>query len=83
MGLPENLEPPYALIPAGDFQMGCATGRDDEQPVHRVWVDAFEMAAFQVRNQDWAKFMEAPGHPAPSQWNAPGFDDPLHRPGIR
>jgi len=38
------LDPPCALIPAGWFMMGCETGRDEEKPVHRVWVDAFEMA---------------------------------------
>jgi len=76
MGFTETVEPACVLIPAGYFLMGCATGRDDEQPVHRVWVDSFEMAAFQVRNQDWARFMEATGHPVPSHWNAPGFDAP-------
>ena len=30
--------------------MGCETGRDDEKPAHRVWVDAFEIAAHQVTN---------------------------------
>jgi formylglycine-generating enzyme required for sulfatase activity len=56
--------------------MGCATGRDDEQPVHRVWVDAFEMAVFQVRNRDWAEFMGATGHPAPPVLNDPNFSHP-------
>ncbi len=76
MDMSQTAEPACVLIPAGEFLMGCAAGRDDEQPVHRVWVDAFEMAVLQVRNQDWAKFMEATGHPAPSQWNAAGFNDP-------
>jgi len=76
MSLPESFEPDCALIPAGDFLMGCATGRDEEQPVHRVRVDAFEMAVFQVRNRDWSSFMEATGHPPPANWKAPGFDDP-------
>ena len=58
--------------------MGCATGRDDEHPVHRVYVDAFEMAVFQVRNKDWAVFMEATGHPAPPLLNDPNFNDPDH-----
>ena len=70
------VEPNCALIPAGDFLMGCEQFRDDERPVHRVWVDAFEMGIFQVRNQDFAVFMEATGHPPPPNWNQPGFDDP-------
>jgi formylglycine-generating enzyme required for sulfatase activity len=66
----------FAVIPAGWFLMGCDEGRDEERPVHRVWVDAFEMAVFQVRNRDWARFMEAAGHPAPLQWNDPDFSHP-------
>ena len=30
-----------AEIPAGEFWMGCETGRADESPVHQVYVDAF------------------------------------------
>jgi len=56
--------------------MGCAQGRDDEQPVHRVWVDAFEMAIYQVRNRDFAVFLEATGHPAPPHWEGADFADP-------
>ncbi len=53
------------LIPAGWFQMGCEQGRDEEKPVHRVWVDAFEMAVYQVRNRDYAAYLSKPltGHP--------------------
>ena len=65
-------------IPAGDFMMGCEQGRDDERSVHCVWVDAFEMAIYQVRNRDFAVFMRAMGHPPPPNWNQPGFDDPDH-----
>ena len=38
-------EPAMRRIPEGWFQMGCDAGRDDEKPAHRVWVDAFELAA--------------------------------------
>lgn len=76
MDMSEIAEPCCVLIPAGDFQMGCATGRDDEQPVHRAWTGAFEMAAFQVRNRDWAVLMEATGHGAPPEWNNPDLSHP-------
>ena len=56
--------------------MGCAQGRDEEKPVHRVWVDAFEMAVHQVRNRDFACFLAATGHPAPPQWNDPHLSHP-------
>lgn len=76
MGEIANLEPPCVLIQAGWFHMGCATGRDDEKPVHRVWVDAFEMGVYQVRNQDWARFIETSDHPAPREWSNPLFNHP-------
>ena len=75
--VPERfIEPACAMVPAGDFLMGCEQGRDEERPAHRVWVDAFEMAIYQVRNRDFAVFMQATGHPAPPNWEQPGFDDP-------
>ena len=38
------VEPDLMTIPAGSFLMGSNTGRDDERPVHSVWVDAFAIA---------------------------------------
>jgi formylglycine-generating enzyme len=74
--LAEVLDPPCALIPAGWFMMGCESGRDEEQPVHRVWVDAFEVAVMQVRNRDWDVFMQATGHPEPKSWHDPDLNQP-------
>jgi sulfatase modifying factor 1 len=59
--------PVCAAIPAGDFLMGCEQGRDEEKPVHRVWVDAFEMAVYQVRNRDFACFREVPADAHPDE----------------
>lgn len=56
--------------------MGCETGQDEERPVHRVHVDAFELAACQVRNRDYAIFLEATGHPVPKHWNDADFNHP-------
>jgi iron(II)-dependent oxidoreductase len=39
-------------------------------------VDGFEMAVFQVRNRDYALFMEATSHPAPRYWNDADFNHP-------
>src|SRR5713226_8957247 len=71
-----SLEPRCVLIPAGDFLMGSDEGQDEERPVHRVWVDTFETAAFQVCNRDFAPFLEATGHPPPPHWNHPDFSHP-------
>jgi formylglycine-generating enzyme required for sulfatase activity len=51
-------------IPAKSFLMGSQDGADDERPVHRVWVDAFEIAATQVTNREYSAF------------RAMQFDDP-------
>jgi formylglycine-generating enzyme required for sulfatase activity len=56
--------------------MGCEQGRDEEKPVHRVWVDEFQMAVCQVRNRDYACFLESSGNPAPLQWNDPHLNHP-------
>lgn len=35
-------------VPAGEFLMGSATGKADERPVHKVKVDAFWMATYEL-----------------------------------
>ena len=47
------------LIPAGEFTMGSEQGDDDEQPVHRVFLDSFYMDTFEVTNGRFAKFVAA------------------------
>jgi formylglycine-generating enzyme required for sulfatase activity len=56
--------------------MGCDTGRDDEKPAHSVWVDAFELAAFQTTNAEYARFLEQTHHPAPLLWSDSNFNHP-------
>ncbi len=63
-----------AAIPAGWFTMGEETGRDDERPAHRVWVDAFLLAACQVRNVEYREFLAATGAPPPPSWSDPHFN---------
>ena len=64
------------LIPVGSFLMGSDTGRDEEQPVHRVTVDAFEMASFQVRNRDYALFLQAAAYRPPKHWGDADLNHP-------
>jgi formylglycine-generating enzyme len=73
IGPTQSFEPLMRPIPEGWFLMGCDEGRDDERPVHRVWVDAFELAVFQTTNADYARFLEATNHPPPPSWNDPNF----------
>ena len=49
--------PTLVQIPAGRFLMGCESGQDNERPVHRVWVDAFSLAACQVTNAEYVRFL--------------------------
>jgi formylglycine-generating enzyme len=65
-----------ALIPAGCFLMGSESGQDNERPVHRVWVDAFQLAACQVTNAEYARFLHATGTQAPPLWSDPNFNHP-------
>ena len=46
-------------IPAGEFTMGSASGKDDERPPHKVRVDAFWMQAHEVTWDEYRLFMFA------------------------
>ncbi len=50
---------PMVLVPAGEFPMGSEQGDDDEQPVHRVFLDSFYLVTFEVTNGRFAKFVAA------------------------
>jgi formylglycine-generating enzyme len=70
------IEPVMVRVPEGWFWMGSEIGRDDEKPVHRVWLDAFELAACQVTNEEYACFLTATHYPEPRCWNDPTFNHP-------
>ena len=63
-------------IPAGWFRMGSVTGQENERPVHRVWVDAFYLAACQVTNAQYTCFVSATGGPAAPLSGDPNFNRP-------
>ena len=50
--------------------MGSDAGQENERPVHRVWVDAFELAECQVTNAEYAQFLAATNHREPSALGA-------------
>jgi sulfatase modifying factor 1 len=70
------IEPVMVRIPEGWFGMGCDTGRDDEKPVHRVWVDAFELGACQITNAEYGCFLAATSTPQPLCWTDANFSHP-------
>jgi formylglycine-generating enzyme required for sulfatase activity len=59
---------PFSAVPAGAFLMGSGVGQDDERPVHRVYVDRFEMSVYPVTRGEYARFVEATGAVAPRDW---------------
>jgi formylglycine-generating enzyme required for sulfatase activity len=72
----EGLFPVLVSIPAGFFLMGSNVGQDNEQPVHRVWVDNFLLAACQVTNAEYIRFLRDTKSLPPPFWNDPNFNHP-------
>ena len=64
------------LIPAGSFKMGSNNGKDNEKPVHTVYVDAFYMDKYEVTNAQYRKFMSATGHREPKYWDYSDYNQP-------
>jgi formylglycine-generating enzyme required for sulfatase activity len=58
-----------ALVPAGEFTMGSATGDADELPVHTVYMDAFFMDKHQLSVAQYARFLEDTRHEVPPEWS--------------
>jgi formylglycine-generating enzyme len=70
--------PRHVNIPAGWFLMGSDAGQDVERPVHRVWIDTFEIATTQVTVAEYARFLHATGATPPPFWMTPHFNDDQH-----
>jgi formylglycine-generating enzyme required for sulfatase activity len=70
------LLPRLVEIPASSFLMGSDFGQDCERPIHRVSVDAFFLAATQVTNSEYEKFLRATGTKPPPFWKDPKFNHP-------
>jgi len=73
---PLTVEPSLIQIPGAWFMMGSNAGQDCERPIHRVWVDAFLLAATQVTNAEYARFLGPCGAAAPPFWHDPNFNHP-------
>lgn len=68
-------EPELVRIPEGWFGMGSEDGRDDERPRHRVWVDAFALAKYQVTNEEYGRFLAVTNESPPTCWGQENFRD--------
>ncbi|MCP4546806.1 MAG: SUMF1/EgtB/PvdO family nonheme iron enzyme [bacterium] len=60
-------EPVWVDVPAGEFWMG-GEKYSDEEPVHRVHLERFQIARVPVTNAQYLFFVEATGHKPPSHW---------------
>ena len=69
-------EPRLVDIPEGWFVMGSDSGQDCERPAHRVWTEAFWLAASQVTNAEYELFLHATGAPPPPFWQEQNFNHP-------
>ena len=60
----------FLIVPAGTFKMGDNFGDGDsrERPVHRVYLDTFYVAKFEVTNGDWKKFQSDPAYNDAKLW---------------
>jgi formylglycine-generating enzyme required for sulfatase activity len=70
------IEFPFIAIPEAWFLMGSASGQDCERPVHRVWIDAFQLAATQVTNAEYELFLNATASHPPPFWHDQNFNNP-------
>ena len=70
------LEPTLVRIPEGWFLMGSDSGQDCERPIHRVWIDAYFLAATQVTNAEYERFLRATGATPPPFSQDPHFNHP-------
>ncbi len=59
-------QPNLARIPAGEFLMGASAAAQDERPVHCVFVSEFYIGRFPVTDDEYARFVNATGYPAPT-----------------
>ena len=49
-------------LDGGGFEMGFATGQQDEQPVHQVKLDGFWIGKYEVTNSEFEAFAEDSGY---------------------
>jgi sulfatase modifying factor 1 len=71
-----SIEPLLVSIPAAWFLMGSHSGQDCERPIHRVWIDSFQLAATQVTNAEYERFVHATACDSPPFWKDSTFNHP-------
>ena len=70
-----SIEPEVALIPAGEFDMGCVCGMPSQRPVHRVALHGFGIGVCCVTNRQYRMFADDTHREPPECWNDDLFND--------
>jgi serine/threonine-protein kinase len=65
--------PIWIMVPAGQFTMGSEPAGhtvpyENEDPRHRVFVDAFQLSRMHITNAQYAAFLSATGRSSPGHW---------------
>jgi formylglycine-generating enzyme required for sulfatase activity len=58
-------------IPPGIFEMGSRYGREEEKPVHKVWINSFLIDRTEVTQAEYAKLGQIEAFPNPSHFQGP------------
>jgi formylglycine-generating enzyme required for sulfatase activity len=64
-------------IPPGYFEMGNRSSRDEEKPVHKVWIDSFLMDRHEVTQAEYENIGKVEAFPNPSHFQ--GADLPVEQ----
>lgn len=59
---PKPIVPQMVRVPAGTFAMGSNRHRANEAPLHNVQLQSFEIAKYEVSNQEFNVFVTATGY---------------------
>jgi formylglycine-generating enzyme len=62
-------------VPGGSFWIGGGL-RDNENPRHEVQIRPFRLARMQVTREEYQRFLDETGRPAPPFWGEPAFSHP-------
>lgn len=63
-------------IPAGYFTMGSDEHEENETPSHKVFLNGFFIDKYEVRNSEYALFLQAANHKKPKYWNDSRYNAP-------
>jgi formylglycine-generating enzyme required for sulfatase activity/calcineurin-like phosphoesterase family protein/energy-coupling factor transporter ATP-binding protein EcfA2 len=74
LGDPRIKEYPMVKVGAGEFTMGSDKGYyDDEEPIHRVYLDEFMMGKYPVTNEEFKAFVDDGGYNNEEYWTKEGW----------